>query len=85
MRPFVTRDWRLNGGTGRITFVAVRGTGCYKAVLLASYPGLMKRLSRLAAPLLALAAFIVLGVMVLSMADVGADVMLDVLSSVGFN
>jgi hypothetical protein len=46
----------------------------------------MNRLCGLAAPLFALAAFIALGVMVLVMADVGADVLLDVLhTSVGFN
>ena len=46
----------------------------------------MKRLCGLAAPLLALAAFIAFGVVVLVMADIGADVMLDVLhTSAGFN
>jgi hypothetical protein len=46
----------------------------------------MKRLRGLAAPLLAVAAFIALGVVVLVMADVGTNVMLDVLhTSVGFN
>lgn len=46
----------------------------------------MKRLCGLFAPLLALAAFIALGVVVLVMADVGADVMLDVPhTSVSFN
>ncbi len=45
----------------------------------------MKRLSALTAALLALGAFIALGVVVLSMADVGAEVMLEVLSSAGFN
>ena len=45
----------------------------------------MKRLCGLAAPLLVLA-FIAIGVVVLVMADVGADVLLDVLhTSVGFN
>jgi len=46
----------------------------------------MKQLGALAVPLLALAAFIVVGVVVLVTADVGTDVMLDLLhTSAGFN
>jgi hypothetical protein len=67
-----------------VTSVAVRGVGCNKVRLRASYTGLMK-FARLAAPLLVLA-FIALGAVVLVMADVGTDVMLDVLhTSAGFN
>lgn len=40
------------------------------------------KLARLAAPLVAVAAFIAFGVVVLSVADVGADVVLDVLHTV---
>jgi hypothetical protein len=64
----------------------MRSDGRHQPRLLASYPDVMKRLCGLAAPLLALAAFIAFGVVVLVMADIGADVMLDVLhTSAGFN
>ena len=70
--------------TNCVTSVAVSGIDCNTARLRASYIGSMK-FARLAAPLFVLA-FIVVGVAVLVVADVGTEVMLDVLqTSAGFN